>query len=142
MIGITIGGSLYFSTLPVVVLLFLTFANLLGFGFMAGGLVLVFKQTGQIAVIVRLALMAMAIAASPEVYNWAWPAQLVAHLLPITDAAICLKLVLIEGAGYTIFTQESFGFLLINVFVWTAIGLTVFKWMENISRDKGTLGTY
>ncbi|HEO71317.1 MAG TPA: hypothetical protein ENN80_08640, partial [Candidatus Hydrogenedentes bacterium] len=49
---------------PTLVLLVLTFANLLGFGFMVGGLVLVFKQTGQVAIMIRMALFALAIGAT------------------------------------------------------------------------------
>ena len=160
LIAKTVHGTLHADFPATAALLALTFINLIGFGFMVGGLVLVFKQTGQIAVVIRLALFALAILATDKieklnpVFRWA------AHSLPITDAAICLKYVLIQGqthldgagqvilnaAGepqkYSVFAHPSFFFLLVSCVVWTVIGISCFHFMENWSRDKGTLGAY
>jgi len=132
---------------PTLILLGLTFANLLGFGFMVGGLVLVFKQTGQIAIMIRMALFALAIAATEKVATWHVVARWVAHLLPITDAAICLKYVLIQGQMHdgvfsSVFAHPSFWFLIFNCAFWTLTGISCFRVLENWSRSKGTLGAY
>lgn len=145
----TVGGTLYFDAFPVVALLALAFVNLLGFGFMVGGLVLVFKQVGQVAVLVRFGLFGIAIFASEAVLERsnAFLAAIL-HMLPITDAAVCLKYVLIKGQGavdgnfVSVFTHSSFYFLLISCVAWTTIGFSCFKAMENWSRSKGTLGSY
>jgi len=164
LIAKTVGGTLHADFPATAALLALTFLNLIGFGFMVGGLVLVFKQTGQVAVLIRLALFALAILATDKIdklhpiFRWA------AHSLPITDAAICLKYVLIQGqmrptldgAGQavlntagepqlyamSVFAHPSFFFLLVSCVVWTVIGISCFRFMENWSRDKGTLGAY
>ncbi|HOZ45021.1 MAG TPA: hypothetical protein PLO37_05230 [Candidatus Hydrogenedentes bacterium] len=135
--------------LPMLILLTLTFANVLGFGFMVGGLVLVFKQTGQIAIMIRLALFALAIAATDKIAEWNVVARIVAHIMPITDAAICLKYVLIQGQKIdgrfcSVFWHPSgaFWFLLGNCLFWTLFGILCFRVMENWSRSKGTLGAY
>jgi len=159
LIAKTVGGTLHFDPIPVLVLFALTFTNLIGFGFMVGGLVLVFKQTGQLAVLVRLSLFGLAILATDSINTWPTLARWLAHALPITDAAILLKYVLIQGqqvmqAGEplldamgepvirSVFLHSSFPFLLISCVVWTVLGITCFRFMEDHSRTKGTLGAY
>lgn len=181
----TVAENLHVAPVETLVLLSLTYINLIGFGFMVGGLVLVFKQTGQMAVIVRFAMIGLAIFATEKISQWPMFARWVAHALPVTDAAICLKYTIIQGqqvvkynelgepivralepvldsAGKpvldalgnpvmnriyettfsSVFTHESFFFLIISCIIWTAIGIASFRFMENWSRDKGTLGAY
>ena len=152
----SVGGMLHWDTLPILLLLTLTFFNLVGFGFMVGGLVLVFKQVGQIAILVRMALFALAVFAREEMLNQPWPFRLMLHMLPITDATISIKYVLSQGQmvekinenGETVlefssvFYHTSFYWLLVSCVVWTFIGLTVFRILEDYSRSKGTLGSY
>lgn len=148
LVTISVNGVLYFEFIPVFVLLTLTFINLLGFGFMMGGLVLVFKQVGQVAILIRMALFALAIFAREELLEQHFIISALVHALPITDAAICLKYVLIYGQGsvdgeyISVFTHTSFFFLIVSCVVWTTIGIACFKTMENWSRSRGTLGTY
>jgi hypothetical protein len=148
MIAQSVGGQLHFDLLPVLVVLGLTFANLLGFGFMIGGLVLVVKQVGQIAIIIRMVLFGLALFAREEIMGKNLAFDIVMHALPITDAAICLKYVLIKGQldadgnFVSLFAYPHLYFLLVSCVVWTLIGVAVFKYMENWSRHKGTLGSY
>lgn len=142
LVATTVKGKLHADFVPTAVLLFLTYANLIGFGFMVGGLVLVFKQIGQVAMILRLILMGLAVVASDKITEWPALARGLAHVLPITDAAICLKLVLVQGRGTGIFVTPYFFFLIVSCVVWTLIGITCFRFLEDWSRDKGTLGAY
>lgn len=141
-VSMTLNSDLHADPFPVFILLLLTYLNLIGFGFMVGGLTLVFKQIGQATMLVRMGMIAIAFAANPDWYQYPAVIMGVAHIIPITDASICLKLVLIEGLGVGIFAQPSFFFLLVNVVLWTTLGILCFKYMENWSRDKGTLGAY
>jgi len=185
LIAAPLSGSLHFDLLPMLALLILTYANLIGFGFMVGGLVLVFKQTGQVAILLRMVLIGLALVASENVRDWPAVARWPAHVLPVTDAAICLKYTLIQGQQTpvrdangqkivkeivpvldeegepmldeqgnpmtspiyemefaSVFGHESFLFLTISCVIWTLIGIACFRFMENWSRDKGTLGAY
>jgi hypothetical protein len=164
LIATSVGGVLHADFPAIILLLTLSFANLIGFGFMVGGLVLVFKQTGQLAVVIRLALFGLAIVATERISHWPALARWLAHILPITDASISLKYVLIHGqmqpvmdsAGQAVldsagqqvmqhvslFAYPSFYFLLVSCLLWTFIGIGCFKAMENWSRNKGTLGAY
>ena len=147
----SLSGVLYWDWLAVPLLLVLTFIDLLGFGFMVGGLVLVFKQTGQVAILVRLVLFGLALFADERMLQGHWLMSAFLHLLPVTDAAICLKYVLIQGQGAAaggeflsvyLHPTYSFWFLVVNCILWTGIGILCFKIMENHSRRKGTLGAY
>lgn len=185
LVAATLSGTLHFDFLPMLALLSLTYANLIGFGFMVGGLVLVFKQTGQVAILLRFVLMGLALVANEDVKNWPAVARWPAHALPVTDAAICLKYTLLNGQQTpvldaegkkivretvpvlddegepmldeaddpvtttfyetefaSVFGHESFRFLLVGCVTWTLIGIACFRYMENWSRDKGTLGAY
>ncbi|MCC6489577.1 MAG: ABC transporter permease [Candidatus Hydrogenedentes bacterium] len=141
-VSATLNSNLHADPFPTFVILLLTYLNLIGFGFMVGGLTLVFKQIGQATLLIRMGMVAVAFAANPDWYKL--PAVILgaAHVVPITDASICLKLVLIKGMGLGVFSHPSFLFLLINVALWTTLGVACFKYMENWSRDKGTLGAY
>lgn len=147
----SLNGKLYWDPVAVSLLLTLTFIDLLGFGFMVGGLVLVFKQTGQVAILVRLVLFGLALFADERMLSGNWLMSAFLHVLPVTDAAICLKYVLIEGQGTATggayvpvyaHATYSFWFLVVNCVLWTGIGIACFKIMENHSRRKGTLGAY
>ncbi|MCX5759231.1 MAG: hypothetical protein NTU83_12130 [Candidatus Hydrogenedentes bacterium] len=152
LISKSVQGTLHADFVPTAILLALTYFNLIGFGFMVGGLVLVFKQTGQVAVLIRMGLFGLAILATDKINQWFTLAQLVLHALPITDAAICLKYVLIQNQHYqtadgqmvfaSVFAHSSFYFLVVNSIVWTFLGIFCFKLLENYSRIKGTLGAY
>ena len=164
LIAKTVGGTLHADFVPTAVLMALSFANLIGFGFMVGGLVLVFKQTGQVALIIRMALFALPFMPTDKIASWPALARWLAHALPITDAAICFKYVLIKGqmknvldaagkplldaAGdpvtqfMSVYLHSSFFLLLVSCAFWTIVGVSCFKVMENWSRSKGTLGAY
>lgn len=147
LVVISVGGKLYFDPVAVIVLLTLSFVNLIGFGFLIGGLVLVFKQIGQLTILLRMALFALALFAREEFLQKGWVVSAVMHALPITDASICLKYVLVknqlvDGVFVPVFAHPSFYWLLASCIVWTAIGISLFKVMENWSRYKGTLGIY
>ena len=135
-------GKIHADPLPVAVLFFLTYFSMTGFGFMIGGLVLVFKQVGQVAVLLRFVMIAIGWTASDALYNMHPVVQWIAHIVPVTDAAICLKLVLLRGIGNDVFMHTSFFCLIANVALWTPIGLACFKTMENWARSKGTLGAF
>jgi len=160
LVALHVGGEFHAPVLPTITLLALTYVNLIGFGFMTGGLVLIFKQTGQIATLLRLGLLLWAVFATEEIRKLPRAAQWVAHALPVTDAAICLKYVMIQGqramvenaAGelvpegpyLSVFSPSypSFYALILSSVVWTLIGISCFRYMENVSRNKGTLGAY
>lgn len=142
--------------LKLLALMMLSFMNLIGFGFMVGGLVLVFKQTGQVAVIVRMGLLGVAVTAD-NVHEYSRVARAFMHALPITDATLCLIHLVIRGEMQPIYNSSgeavgseyvplffypSFPLLVLNVLVWTFVGITCFRIMENWSRNKGTLGAY
>jgi hypothetical protein len=152
----SVGGMLHWDMAPTIILLILTFFNLVGFGFMVGGLVLVFKQVGQVAILIRMGLFALAVFAREDILNQPFLLRLFLHMLPITDATICLKYVLIRGQMVettlksgekitefsSVFMLPSFYWLLVSCVVWTIIGLLIFRILEDYSRSKGTLGSY
>ena len=146
LLAASLEGGIYWDPFATVVVLALTYLNLIGFGFMVGGLVLVFKQTGQVAMLIRLVLLMIAIG-SEQIQRFPVWFRALAHCIPITDAAISLKYVLVKGQEIggtyrSVYMQPNFYFLILNCIVWTFIGIVCFRILENWSRDKGTLGAY
>ena len=142
----SVGGMLHWDTIPILVLLGLTFFNLVGFGFMVGGLVLVFKQVGQVAIILRMVLFGLAIFAREEILQQAWFVLLL-QCAPITDATICLKYMLVKNQMMMVTARTVTSEVFRSVFlypslwlifgcVWTVIRLTVFRFMEDYSRSR------
>lgn len=144
LVTLSVGGKLYYDPVAVPILLILTFTNLIGFGFMTGGLVLVFKQVGQVAMLVRMGLFGLAIFAKEELLHQGIVLAFIMHALPITDAAICLKYVMIDNHSFQdlVTSQPAFPGLIVSCVVWMFIGISVFKYLEGYSRHKGTLGAY
>lgn len=149
LVAYSVGGTLHYDLVAVLAVMALTFINLLGFGFLVGGLVLVFKQVGQLAMILRMVLFGLAVMINEEtLYGSNLLFKTVMHILPITDASVVFKYILIKGqlnsAGefVSVFQHPSFYFLLVSCVIWTTIGMVLFKAMENYSRAKGTLGSY
>jgi hypothetical protein len=146
LLAASLKGRIHLDPFATVVVLALTYADLIGFGFMVGGLILVFKQTGQLAMIIRMVLLLIAIG-SEEIAQLPTWAQAVAHCIPVTDAAISLKYVLVRGQQMngefvSVFLHPSFYYLIVNAAVWMVIGIICFRFLEDWSRDKGTLGAY
>lgn len=149
LVAISVGGTLHYDPVAVLTIMILTFTNLLGFGFLVGGLVLVFKQVGQLAMILRMVLFGLAVMVNEDtLYGSNIFFQGLMHVLPITDASVAFKYVLIKGQMnadnqfVSVFAHPSFYFLLVSCVVWTALGVVLFKAMENYSRSKGTLGSF
>lgn len=145
----SVGGVLHYDVAAVLAIMALTFINLLGFGFLVGGLVLVFKQVGQLAMILRMVLFGLAVMISEDMlYGSSIYFQAILHMLPITDASVLFKYVLIkgqmnaDGQFVSAFAHPSFYFLLGSCIIWTTLGVVLFKAMENYSRSKGTLGSF
>ena len=166
LISYRVGFEMPINTLAdfamLVLLMMLTFLNLIGFGFLVGGLVLVFKQTGQVAVIIRMGLLAVALGAE-QIRTFPRAAQVFMHALPITDATLCITHLAIRGQMLPVYKETGeplvengqmvanyvpmmfyppFLLLLVNCAVWTFLGVACFRIMENWSRNKGTLGAY
>src|SRR5690606_33267110 len=98
-VTMTVGGTLHFDPVALVPLMILTFFNLIGFGFMMGGRVLVFKQVGQVAILIRMGIFALAIFAKEELLQQGWAMATFVHAVPIADAAMLLKWAPIENQG-------------------------------------------
>jgi len=108
LVAYTVDGKLHFFPAMTALLFFLTYVNLIGFGFLVGGLVLVFKQTGQIAMLLRIAMIGIAtFATTGNINEWPTAPRLLVHALPITDAAICLKYTLVEGQQQIVLDAEG-----------------------------------
>ena len=100
------------------------------------------------AMILRMVLFGLAVMINEDtLYGSNGFFQALMHVLPITDASVAFKYILIKGqingAGQfvSVFQHPSFYFLMVSCVLWTGSGMLLFKAMENWARSKGTHST-
>jgi len=135
----------------VALVLVMTLVGLYGVGFILGGLSLMFKRIGQVAILLRIFLLFVVF--SPNVFDPGYTGQLLPFKIPLSFVPLypgtsMLKLLMAPdgtGAATSLLELAKSGelwLLVINSGLWFAIGVGIFKLCENVSRDRGGLGTY
>lgn len=133
------GLPLRWAGLPVLVA---TLVGVLGFGFVIAGAVLVFKHVESmfnllINVLAFLNGTLLPVEAMPT-----WLAA-IARTMPTTQGIIVLRKILLDGRSLTSTWQDrSLVWLLVNSFIYLAVGWIVFATCERVAKQQGSLGQY
>jgi len=136
------GIKLILDPIAIITILSLTVAGFFGLGLIFGGLVLLFKRIGPVSAMVRGILLFVTGAIIP-IDKFPASMQAVAKLFPMTQGLIMLRKVTVKGDSLWTLTQNGDMMLLtINSLCYIILGLTTFKIMENLSRNKGVIGVY
>lgn len=123
-------------------ILLLTIMGLLGFGFVVGGLTLIYKQVYAIANLLQNAFVFLTGALLPVSLFPAWM-QFLTKLLPSTQGIIVLRNVVLDNQSLlATWNDGSLLLLIINSSIYFVGGWLFFIWCENIARQQGTLGQY
>ncbi len=127
------------ATLPVFII---TILGLFGFGFAVGGFTLIFKQVASLSDLIQYALVFLNGALLPVDVFPAWLA-FIARLLPTTQGIIVLRQVALEGMTLAQTWQSgALGWLMVHSAVFLLLGWLIFRWCENVARQRGLLGQY
>jgi ABC-2 type transport system permease protein len=127
------------ATLPVFII---TILGLFGFGFAVGGFTLIFKQVASLSDLIQYALVFLNGALLPIDVFPSWLA-FIAKLLPTTQGIIVLRQVGIEGLSLVeVWQSGSLVWLLVHSVVFLTLGWLLFKWCENVAKNRGLLGQY
>jgi ABC-2 type transport system permease protein len=120
----------------------LTIMGLLGFGFVIGGLTLIYKQVFAIANLIQNAFVFLTGALMPVSLFPDW-LQFLSKLLPSTQGIIVLRHVVLDGQSLlSTWNDGSLIWLIVNSSVYFIGGLLFFTYCENIAKNQGTLGQY
>ena len=145
LLAIVVGLLLNFSLplriegLPV---LAITIAGLMGFGFIVGGLTLIYKRMDALANLLTNLLMWVNGTFVAITYFPDWLEAFV-RLLPSTQGIIVLRRVMLDGESLaTAWNSGSLGWLMLHSAVALAVGVAVFFWCERVARQRGTIGQY
>lgn len=133
MMGIT-GRWLNVDLASVLPLMLLVVWAVYGFGFLMGGLALVFKQVQaafQILQFVWLGLIAAPLDQFPAL-----------KFAPVSWGTHLLGRVMIGGQSLLEIPAGDLLFLLVNSAVYFTLGYLAFKYFERVARDRGLLGHY
>jgi ABC-2 type transport system permease protein len=127
------------AALPVFII---TILGLFGFGFAVGGFTLIFKQVASLSDLIQYALVFLNGALLPVELFPDWLA-FIARLLPTTQGIIVLRQVTLDGLTLTQTWQTgALGWLVVHSAVFLLLGWLIFRWCENIARQRGLLGQY
>jgi ABC-2 type transport system permease protein len=120
----------------------LTMIGLLGFGFVMGGIALIYKQVNSIANLVQTMLIFMTGALIPVSFFPQW-LEILSKLLPSTQGIIVLRHVMLENQSLlSAWNDGSLIFLTLNSAIYFIGGWLFFLWCEKIAKRQGTLGQY
>ncbi len=125
--------------LPVVAILL---AGLYGFGYVLGGLTLIFKRTEMLAALLtNLFIFFNGTLVSVERYpDWL---EAIARLMPTTQGLIVLREVLLDGRSLAeVWRGGSLPLLGLHSAALLALGLAVYGACERVAKRHGTLAEY
>jgi ABC-2 type transport system permease protein len=129
-------------TLDAVAVLLITIIGLLGFGYMIGGLTLIFKQVGPLANILQNFVLIANGTFLPVEFMPAWMATIV-KFIPSTLGIIALRRVVLDGDTLATLVQDGS----LPVLAGYSVGLFIVGWLvyalcESVARNQGSLGQY
>jgi ABC-2 type transport system permease protein len=120
----------------------LTIVGFLGFGFVMGGITLIYKQVFSIANLLQNVLVFLTGALVPVSFFPDW-LEFLSHLLPSTQGIIVLRHVVIDGQSLMSAWQDgSLILLVLNSSVYFFGGWLFFLWCEHLAKTQATLGQY
>jgi ABC-2 type transport system permease protein len=123
-------------------ILFITMLGLLGFGYVIGGMTLIFKQVGPFANILQNMLLFINGTFLPVEYMPIW-LKTFAQLLPSTQGILVMRRVAIDGASLAdVWADGTLIYLVAHSGIFLLLGLFIFGYCEKIARRQGTLGQY
>jgi ABC-2 type transport system permease protein len=129
-------------TWQIIPVLLITIVGLLGFGYVVGGLTLVFKHVGPLANIMQNALLITNGTFLPVSLMPAWLATTV-MFFPSTLGIVLLRRVVLQGDSLgLLWADGSLPWLVIHSVIAFAIGWMIYAVCENIARKQGSLGQY
>ena len=131
-------------TLPIsltsILIFCLTLVGAAGLGFALAGLVLVQKRMGGMLQLLWQLLVFFTGALAP-IYNPLF--AVIAKVLPLSWGITCLRAIFLEGASISLLWQERLLIgLLVNTFVYIALGFYIFNWGQRAARQMGVLAHY
>lgn len=125
---------------PVALVVILTVIGLQGFGFLFGGLALLFKRIGQVGGVLQFGFFLLAYL---PVERMSTAGQHLLYSLPLTQGIRLLKLALVEGRP--ILAAVNLGMLsglVVNSLCYLLIGSAFFLLCEKKAKIDGRLGQY
>jgi ABC-2 type transport system permease protein len=131
---LTAGQWLNLAPLPILLILLPTLLGIIGLGFMAGGLAVVFKQVNALLQIMQFLFLGLAfvpLASAP----WL-------EFAPVVKGIDLMRNVMVSNLTLAEVTAADWTSLLLNGAIYFALGLGVFLLCERRALNRGLLGQY
>ncbi len=142
LVMIPLFGVTFNFTLDALVILAITLIGLLGFGYLMGGLTLIFKQIGPLANIIQNFVLIANGTFLPVALMPTWMASAV-QLIPSTLGIVALRKVVLDGMSLSELAADgTLGILTLHSVAFFMLGWFIFAYCERIARRRGSLGQY
>jgi ABC-2 type transport system permease protein len=133
-IMLTTGRWLHLDPIAVVPLVVVTMTGVVGLGLAIGGIAIVAKRAQAPAQIIGFAFLFLVAAPVDR--------QPLLKLLPIAHGNALLRRAMVDGASLTALGGGELAVVLAVNLGWLAMGLAVFRAMEDVARRRALLGQY
>jgi ABC-2 type transport system permease protein len=128
------GTTLSLNVLTVVVVAVLTVSSVLGLGFAAGGVTLLYKQVGNWLNLLQFGFVVLISAPALEL-GWT-------RVLPLAHGSAMLQRAMRSGTRLWEFPAADLGLLVVVAFGYLGAGYVVFQYATRRARRLGVLGDY
>ena len=134
-----VGVPMSLAGIPICLLIAL---GVYGFGYLIGGMVLIYKQMESLTNLVSNGMLFLNGTMLPVALMPPWLAA-IARALPSTQGVIVLRKILLEGQTLgAAWADGSLVWLLIHSVLLLTGGIAVFTWCERVAKQNGSLGQY
>jgi len=134
-----VGVPMSLAGIPVCVLIVL---GVYGFGYLIGGMVLIYKQMESLTSLLSNGMLFLNGTLLPVALMPRWLAA-IARALPSTQGVIVLRKVVLEGQTLgAAWADGSLMWLLVHSLLLLTSGIAVFTWCQRIAQRNGSLGQY
>jgi hypothetical protein len=128
------GTTLRFAPLTVVVVAGLSITSVLGLGFAAGGVTVLYKRVGNWLNLLQFGFVVLV---SAPVLDLPWT-----RFLPLAHGSALLQRTMVDGVRLWEFGLADLGLLVVVALAYLAVGYVVFHYATQRARRLGVLGDY
>jgi ABC-2 type transport system permease protein len=134
-----VGVPISLAGIPVCLLIAL---GVYGFGYLIGGMVLIYKQMESLTSLLSNGMLFLNGTLLPVALMPRWLAA-IARALPSTQGVIVMRRVVLEGQTLgAAWADGSLVWLLVHSVLLLTGGVAVFTWCEYVAKRNGSLGQY
>lgn len=128
--------------IPIIIVFILTLMGIYGFGYIFGGLNLIYKKLGPIQQILQFVFLLFAGVLVP-IENLPRGLQVFAYSLPLTQGIRCMRMLMVDNLSFMAIVQSGeITKLILNSGIYLLVGMISYLIADRFVRSRGGLAQY